>query len=110
MLLRQNPDLRRGRRPHHFATVQHQGTSHSIVLMVDEEVILVFSEGAHGQQELGQVVAIQGTGLGGEAAGQVCVPYASHTLHRHRMSVTAELACGKSCDSCGNVMYYPGLY
>ena len=66
--------------------VQHQSTPHSIVLVVDVEVLLVAGEGPHGQQELGQVVAVQGAGLSGQTTGQVCVAYASHTLHCTHLS------------------------
>ena len=48
--------------------------------MINQEVLLVAGEGPHGQQELGQVVAVQSAGLGGQAAGQVCVPHAYHSL------------------------------
>ena len=66
--------------PHHLAVVQDQGSSDGIILVVNEELLLVASEGAHGQQELGQVVTVQRAGLGRQPTGQVCVPHTDHSL------------------------------
>ena len=71
----------RGGRPHHFPLVQDQGSPHSIILVVNEEFALVAGEGPHGQQELGQVVAVQRAGLCGQPAGQIRIPYTGHSLH-----------------------------
>ena len=62
------PYFEGGCRPHQFAIVQDEGSSDGIILVVNEEVLLVAGEGPHGQQELGQVVAVQGAGLGGQPA------------------------------------------
>ena len=74
--------LKGGSRPHHVSIVQDQGSSDSIVLVVNEELLLVAGEGAHGQQELGQVVAVQRAGLSRQPTGQVCVTHTYHPLQR----------------------------
>ena len=68
-------------RPHHLPVIQHQSASHSIILVVNEELLLVACEGPHGQQKLGQVVAVQSAGLRGQATWQVCVANTGHALH-----------------------------
>ena len=70
----------RGRRPHHLAIVQDQSSSDGIILVVDEELLLVAREGTHGQQELGQVVAVQRAGLCWQPTWQICVPHTYHSL------------------------------
>ena len=72
--------LERGGRPHHLAIVQDQGSPDGIVFVVNEELVLMACEGAHGQQELGQVVAVQCAGLGWQPTGQVCVTHTYHSL------------------------------
>ena len=84
-------DLERRCRPHHFALVQNQCASHSIIFMVDEEVLLVTGEGPHGQQKLGEVVAVQGAGLGWQPTGQVSVPNTHHPLHQQKVAVITQL-------------------
>ena len=77
--------LERWSRPHHFAIVQNERPSHSVILVIDKEVLLVAGERPHGQQELGQVVAVQGAGLCGQLTRQVCVTHTNDTLHYTRM-------------------------
>ena len=54
----------RGWGPAQLSILQNQRPSHCIVLVINLEGVLdLSSEGSHGQQELGDVVAVKGGGL-----------------------------------------------
>lgn len=74
------PHLELRGRPLHLAVFQDQCPLDCIVPGVNAEVALVPREGAHGQQELGDVVAVQGARLGGQPGRQVCVADADAPL------------------------------
>ena len=55
-------------------------------LDIQEEVVFVRADGA---DEFGDVVGVEGAGLGGQAAGKVSVAHVDHTLmRREKKNVT----------------------
>ena len=74
------PLLGGGGGPTRLPISRDESLSDGVILVVDEEMLLVAREGTHGQQELGQVVAVQRAGLCRQPTWQVCVPHTYHSL------------------------------
>ena len=63
--------------PGHLAVVEDDGAAHHVVRHVEVGVVLV---PGHGEQQLRDVVGVEGGGLGGEAGGQVRVADVGHVV------------------------------
>lgn len=69
------------------------GAKVKVILHFEVEVVLVRADGL---QELGDVVGVQGAGLRGHAAGQVCVTYVGHPLREPKRGQRGLCVCSPS--------------